>query len=294
MSEKPPGGHRVGAVLTDEPVAGDARQSRQFARQQAITEAVMAEGSVRIETLAERFDTSVMTIHRDLDILESRGLLRKSRGIATATSTTLVESSDVFRLSRQAREKEALAEAALHYIEPGQAIFLDDSTTVLRLAPHLGHKAPLTVITNVLTLMTELRGVPGITLFGLGGQYYNWCSAFMGPMTTQAVASLHADTFLMSTSAITNDIAFHQYPETIETKRAMFEAADTRILLADHTKFEKRALHALAPLKDFDVVIVDDATPEKHRNRMKDKGINVVVAGTAPARRSPTHRGRRS
>lgn len=267
-----------------DPVAGDARQSRQYARQREITEIVMAEGSVRIEQLAERFDTSVMTIHRDLDELENRGLLRKSRGIATATSTTLVESSDVYRLSRQAAEKTALAEAAVHYIEAGQAIFLDDSTTVLRIAPFLTDKAPLTVITNVLTLMHELRAAKGITLIGLGGQYYNWCSAFMGPLTTQAIAGLRADSFIMSTSAITNDIAFHQYPETIETKRAMFEAANQRILLADHTKFEHQALHALAPLKDFDVVIVDDKTPKEHQERMRARGINVVVAGTHPRR----------
>lgn len=293
MSGHGPDGHRQKTALPDEQIASDARQSRQFARQQAITEAVMAAGSVRIEELTERFDTSVMTIHRDLDLLASRGLLRKTRGLATATSTTLVESSDVYRLSRQSKEKEALAEAASHYIEPGQAIFLDDSTTVLRLAPHLEHKAPLTVITNVLTLMTELRGASGITVFGLGGQYYNWCSAFMGPMTTQAIASLRADTFFMSTSAITNDIAFHQYPETIETKRAMFEAANTRILLADHTKFDKQALHALAPLKDFDIVIVDDATPKRHQRRMTDHGINLIVAGSAAAKH-PTPRRRRS
>ena len=245
----------------------------------------MAEGSVRIEQLAERFDTSLMTIHRDLDELESRGLLRKTRGVATATSTSLVESSDVYRLGRQAEEKAAIAAAAVDFIEPGQAIILDDSTTVLRIAPHLADKAPVTVITNVLTLMHELRGVRGVTLLGLGGQYYNWCSAFMGPLTTQAVAALRADTFIMSTSAITNDVAFHQYPETIETKRAMFEAADRRILLADHSKFDRRALHALVPLKDFDTVIVDDRTPAQHLDRMRSHGIEVVVAPTARSHR---------
>jgi DeoR/GlpR family transcriptional regulator of sugar metabolism len=264
--------------MTTDPVVGDARQSRQFARQRAITEAVMAEGSVRIEQLAERFDISLMTIHRDLDELESRGVLRKTRGIATATSTILVESSDVYRLGRQVREKEALAVAALPYIEPGQAVFLDDSTTVLRLAPHLAGKVPITIITNALTLMRDLRGIAGLTLLGVGGQYYDWCSAFMGPMTTQAIARLRADTFIMSTSAITKDVAFQQFLEGIETKRAMFEAANLRILLADHTKFERQALHAQAPLKDFDIVIVDDETPAEHVDRIRAKGIRVVVA----------------
>ncbi len=264
--------------MTTEPVAADVRQSRQFARQQAITRTVMAEGSVRIEQLAERFDISLMTVHRDLDELESRGLLRKGRGLATATSTILVESSDMYRLGRQSKEKEALATAAMEFIEPGQAILLDDSTTVLRIAPHLHTKAPITVITNVLTLMNELRDTPGVDLLGLGGQYQNWCSAFMGPMTTQLIAGLRADTFIMSTPAITNDVVYHQFLETVEVKRAMFESANRRILLADHSKFERQALHALVPVKDFDVVIVDDGTDAEHLDRMRLHGINVVVA----------------
>lgn len=250
----------------------------------------MTEGAMRIERLAERFDISLMTVHRDLDELESRGILRKTRGVATATSTSLVESSDVYRSNRQAAEKEALVLAAMDFIEPGQAIFLDDSTTVLRIARHLADKAPITVITNVLTLMSELRASRGITLLGLGGQYYNWCSAFMGHMTTQAISQLQADTFIMSTSAITNDVAFHQYPETVDTKRAMFEASNKRILLADHTKFERQALHALVSLKDFDAVIIDDGTSAADIERMRDKGINLVVAPTSHTHRSDTAR----
>jgi len=278
MTPEPADESSVQRVMSADPPPADSRQSRQMARQRAITEAVMAEGAVRIEQLAERFHISLMTAHRDLDELESRGLLRKSRGVATASSTSLVESSDVYRFSQQLAEKESLARAVMDFIEPGQALFLDDSTTVLRLAKHLTNRTPITVITNVLTLMNELKGVRGITLLGLGGQYHNWCSAFMGRMTTQAISHLHADTFIMSTSAITNDIAFHQTLETIDTKRAMFDAASTRILLADHTKFDKRALHALVPLNAFDIVIVDAATPAQHLTRMRAQGIRVVVA----------------
>lgn len=264
--------------MNPEPMAADSRQSRQLTRQRTITEVVMAEGAVRIEQLAERFDISLMTVHRDLDELEARGLLRKSRGVATALSTALVESSDVYRSHRQVAEKESLALAALEFIEPGQAIFLDDSTTVLQLAKHLSAKAPLTVITNVLTLMNELTGIRGISLLALGGDYYNWCSAFMGRMTNDAISKLRADIFIMSTSAITDDVCFHQTLETVDTKRAMFEAAATRILLVDHTKFEKRALHALAELTEYDIVIVDHLTSPEHITRMRSKGIHVVVA----------------
>jgi len=261
-----------------EPLPADSRQARQLVRRQLIAEAVMAEGSIRIDDLVERFDISLMTMHRDLDELVSRGLLRKTRGVASAAPTSLIEASDVYRTSRQAAEKRAIALAAMDFVEPGQAIFFDDSTTVLQMATHLPAKSPLTVITNSLTLMNELKGSPELTLLGLGGQYYNWCNAFMGTMTTNEISRLRADTLILSMAAITDDIVFHQSPEMVETKRAMFEAAARRILIIDHSKFARRALHAFEPLTSFDTVIVDDGTPTEHLQRMRDKGIEVVVA----------------
>ena len=256
----------------------DNRQARQLTRQQSIAELVMSEGSVRIDDLAERFEISLMTIHRDLDELVNRGLLRKSRGIASAAPTSLIEASDVYRSSRQATEKYAIAKMAMNYVEPGHAIFLDDSTTVLQMAALLPSKVPLTVITNSLTLMNELKDVRDLTLLALGGQHYSWCNAFMGHMTNNEIAGLRADTLIMSMAAITDDIGFHQSPDMIESKKAMFDSASRRILLMDHSKLERRALHSFLPLSDFDIVIFDDGTPAEDLDRMRNKGINIVVA----------------
>lgn len=272
-----PSADRIERLVADE-IPSDSRQARQIARRQLIVEAVMAEGTLRIEDLVERFGISLMTVHRDLDELASRGLLRKTRGIVSAAPTSLIESSDVYRDSRQAAEKTAIAAAAAQHIEPGQAVFLDDSTTVARMVPHLGAKVPLTVITNSLPMMNALKGIRDLTLLGLGGQFQHWCSAFMGPVTTQEIRNLRADTAFISLSAITDGIVFHQSPEMVETKRAMWGSARTRILLADHTKFTRRALHAMAPLEDFDMVIVDDATPPPLIEQMKSRGVDVVVA----------------
>lgn len=270
--------------LSSERVPADSRHARQIARRQLITEAVMAEGVLRIEDLTDRFGISLMTAHRDLDELVARGLLRKTRGIVSAAPTSLIESSDAYRFSRQSAEKKAIAEAAMQFVEPGQAIFFDDSTTVLQMAPLLPAKVPLTAITNSLTLMNELNQIRDLTLLGLGGQFYHWCNAFMGRMTTHDISRLRADTVFLSMSAITDDIVFHQSPEMVETKRAMFDSAAKRILLADHTKFTRRALHGFAALTEFDAVIVDDATPVEHITRMRGKGINVIIAPAVAAR----------
>lgn len=252
--------------------------SRQQRRQRQIAEVVIDEGSIRIEELADRFDISVMTVHRDLDELESHGLLRKTRGQATALASSLFESNARFRVGQQKAEKEALAQAALNLLEPGHSIFLDDSTTGIYLARLLPQRTPLTVITNFRGVIDELTDVPAITVFGLGGQYFGWCDAFMGDMTVAAIRNLRADMFVMSTSAITGGVCFHQHQDTVTFKRAMFESAAQRILYVDHTKFTRRALHALLPLTEFDVVIVDSATAPEEVERLQESDVTVITA----------------
>lgn len=264
-------------IIADQ-VPSDSRHARQLARRQLIMQAVMAEGTMRIEELAERFAISLMTVHRDLDELINRGLLRKSRGIVSATPTSLVESSDVYRSMRQAVEKRAIAQVAAQFLEAGQAVFFDDSTTVLQMAPHIAARVPLTAITNSIPLMNELKEMSDVTLLGLGGRYYNWCNAFMGPATTAEIRRLRADCVFLSMSAITDDMVFHQSAEMVETKRAMFDSAAKRILLADHTKFQRRALHAMGNLSEFDAIIVDDGMAPLQVELLRSRGINIVIA----------------
>ncbi|GAB3832204.1 DeoR/GlpR family DNA-binding transcription regulator [Dactylosporangium cerinum] len=252
-------------------------------RQAAITEMVMAAGSVRIEELADSFGVSLMTVHRDLDALAAQGLLRKTRGVATAVASTLSESPTEYRNRLNVNDKAALAAVALTMIEPGQSVILDDSTTGLHLAQHLSERQPLTVITNFQPAMDIVAAQPDLALLALGGQYYPWCRAYMGSVTLSALHNIRADMFFMSTSAVTDGICFHQHHDTVLVKRAMFESARTRIAYVDHTKFERRALHALGPLHEFDAVIVDAHTSEDHIRSLQRDGAEVIIAPDIPA-----------
>ncbi|MCB5411402.1 DeoR/GlpR family DNA-binding transcription regulator [Pseudogemmobacter faecipullorum] len=268
---------RPQADLSSDVLPTDSRHARQIVRRQMIAEAVLAEGTIRIEDLTERFGISLMTAHRDLDELASRGLLRKTRGVVSAAPTPLVEASDAWRVTRQQDEKRAVAAAAAALIEPGQSAFFDDSTTVFEMAAHLPARVPLTAITNSLVLMNALKATPDISLLGLGGQFQPWCNAFMGPVTTTEIRRMRADLCFISMAAITDGQAFHQSPEMVEVKRAMFDSAARKILLADHSKFERRALHALCPLRDFDLVILDDGVPQRLISQLQQEKVPLLL-----------------
>ncbi|WP_235834043.1 DeoR/GlpR family DNA-binding transcription regulator [Actinomadura logoneensis] len=248
-------------------------------RREAIRRQVTDEGFVRIKDLAAAHAVSTMTIHRDLDELQSTGWLRKVRGGATAEPSASYHGDVRHRRQAMAAEKHALAEAAASLVGAGATVMIDESTTALELAGLLPARGPLTVITNFLAAVNALTGETGIDLIALGGAYYPAYDAFLGLRTSEAIRSLRADLLFMSTTAITNGQCYHQSQETVAVKRALMESADRRVLLADHTKFDKNGLFQLAPLTDFDLVIVDAGTPEAEVGALRARGVRLHVAG---------------
>ncbi len=252
------------------------------ARQDAIAEAVMASGTMRVDELSDRFSVSRMTIHRDIEALEARGILRRSRGSVTAIASSLFESSIEYRSRQNRAEKEAIAKVACEIVEPGEAVILDDSTTALHLAHYLVEREPLTIITNFSRILEELEGKPGINLISTGGEYSQVCDAYRGALTLNALKSLAADTYFMSAAAITGDLCFHPHQDIVLVKQAMLSAARRKVLIVDHSKFSRRALHAIASIKDFDMVIVDSSIEVPHLQRLKQTNVEIRLAEVSP------------
>ncbi|WP_207782470.1 DeoR/GlpR family DNA-binding transcription regulator, partial [Phytoactinopolyspora limicola] len=272
-----------------EPAAA-ARNSR-ATRQSEIADYVLREGSVSASRLAELFGVSLMTVHRDLDELERQGVVRKFRGGVSAQPSSVFESNVAFRLRTAKAEKAAIAQYARVMIEPGMAVMLDDSTTTLELAHLLPDITPLTVITNFLEVIKTVSQVPGMRLLSLGGEYYPTHDSFLGVPCIEAIESLRADVLFTSTSAVSTSHAFHQEQEIVLVKRAMMRSAGRSVLLIDHTKLGNTALHQLAPLSEFDDVVVDGGAAPDTIRALRDRGVNVHVAEIDPDTNPPQSRG---
>ncbi|MGC5020309.1 DeoR/GlpR family DNA-binding transcription regulator [Micromonospora sp. DT47] len=253
-------------------------RGRPAQRQAEIAEYVLQHGSVSATELAELFKVSLMTIHRDLDELERQGVVRKFRGGVSAQPSSVFESNVSYRLRASRQEKLALARRARELIEPGMAVMLDDSTSTLELARLLHDAAPLTVITNFLETIKLLSGVRGIRLLSLGGEYFATHDSFLGVPCIEAIEALRVDLLFASTSAVSGSYAYHQEQEIVLVKRAMIRAAQRAVLMVDHTKLGRVALHRVAPLRDFDLVITDGNAGEDKLREMRENGVNYEVA----------------
>lgn len=237
-------------------MSGRSRQSSRQLRQRKVVDHVLANGFASAAELAELAEVSLMTVHRDIDELVGKGVLRKFHGGVSARPSTVFESSSDFRMHSHPEEKEALARAALELVNPGMSVMLDDSTTALALARLLVDVGPLTVVTNYLRAVDVFKDADDIRLIGLGGEYSRTHDSFIGLPAQEAVANFSLDIVFQSTSAMTERMTFHQEQEIVLVKRAMLAAASVKVLLMDGSKVGRTALHRFAPVADFDHVII--------------------------------------
>ncbi|OUD09589.1 DeoR family transcriptional regulator [Marivivens niveibacter] len=244
-------------------------------RRQAIMDLLVQAGAVDLDDLAQRFDVSKMTIHRDLDDLEESGLLRKIRGGATIESGTQFEADYRYRALQNTDAKQAIAAKAASMVEPGMTILINDGTTAGLMADHLASIRPLTVITNNLAAIKTLSDQPGINLIALGGNFSQKFNAFFGMMTEDSLSRLRVDIGFLSAPAISGTTAYHMDENVTRCKRAMINASAHRVLLADKRKFGRTALHELADVSTFQTVITDTLDPEIAAP-LRDAGVSIM------------------
>lgn len=252
-----------------------------LARQDRILEMVIAEPTVSAAQVAETFGVSLMTAHRDLDALERRGAVRRFRGGVSALPSNVFDSSIHYRMRANIDEKAAIAREAATLIEPGMAVLLEDSSTTLELARALVDVEPLTVITNFPAIIDVFAQSDTTRVIALGGEYLRNHQAYHGLQCIESLSTVRADIHFNSTSSMNHTHAFHSEPEVVLLKRAMMGAAERSVLLMDHTKIGRTALHVVAPLTDFSDIVVDFHADPADVRALNDHHPQVHVANQA-------------
>ena len=247
-------------------------------RQSLIRDRVHSEGSVTVDQLVGLLGVSRMTVHRDLDVLEADAVLRKVRGGATALRSSLFESDFPFRLTSAVAAKNAIGRAAAKFVDGGQAVICDESTTTMAALRAIEASESITVITNCFPMMQYVNESTKHRLIGLGGDYVTRYQAFLGIVCEQAITNVYADVLLASCSAVRGSSTYHQDQQIVAVKRAMIKSAPTRLLLLDSSKVGVGALYHLGEIGDFTHLITDDGTPETLLDQARESGLEVVVA----------------
>ncbi|MEU8686843.1 DeoR/GlpR family DNA-binding transcription regulator, partial [Streptomyces sp. NPDC048611] len=238
---------------------------------------VVEHGEVRIDDLARHFGVSLATMHRDLDQLAERRLLRKERGRAAPFPSLTMETATRFRVGVNHPVKEALCAAVADEIQPGGTVVLDDSTTVFPLVARIARTEAVTVVTNSLGVARLFDEAPGTEVTLLGGRYRGEFGSCVGPDVLRGLGRIRADLAVMSAVSVLDGRLFHPIREYAEVKEAMLECAQRSLLLVDHSKFGKTATHAYGDTGQYDRVVTDRGTPAEELAALRRGGVTVDV-----------------
>lgn len=247
-------------------------------RRRSILQQVNREGRVLVKDLAEQFQTSQVTIRKDLEILHSQGLVYRTHGGALPMQTgALLDPSlrEKERLHR--KEKMRIGEAATRLVKEGQSVLLDSGSTTTMIARALREFRSLSVITNAVNIAAELAGTK-VEVILTGGILRENSFSLVGPIAEESLRKLSADMLFLGVDGI--DLNFGlTTPNMLEAKvnRVMVEVARKTVVVCDSSKFGRRSLSLIGPMSAVHHVITDSRISKSDIRVLEERGIGLTL-----------------
>ena len=235
------------------------------------------------DELVQQFSVSIETVRRDIKDLVNLGIAKKVYGGIQVSSDNIMiselENWNV-RNDRYYEEKQLIAGRALDLITDGSTIALDIGTTTHALARLLGTKRNLTIIISSIRIASELVRKGNHEIYFIGGQLHNEEQVTMGTFTRDFLNHFALiDLFFCGADGFSLDCGITECSEAVaDVKRQLVQMAGKRILMADHSKFGKKALFKSCPIQKVDILITDAKTPANYLDSLRESGTEIIIA----------------
>lgn len=244
-------------------------------RRRAIIDLLNTSGEVSVETLAEQFSTSEVTIRKDLSALESNGLLLRRYGGAVPVPQELM----IDPVEKVSIRKQAIAKAAAQLIRDHNRIILDSgSSTTSALLPELSHKQGLVVMTNSLSIANALRELENEpTILMTGGTWDPKSEGFQGQLAEQILRSYNFDQFFIGADGLDLERGTTTFNELYSLSRVMAEVAREVIVMAESDKIGRKIHNLELPWSAIKVLVTDDGIDAKDKQKIEQQGVQVII-----------------
>lgn len=249
-------------------------------RQQDLLNIIKERKTIRVQDLIGLADASAATVRRDITLLESNGLVFRTRGevhLAAADHTTVPPY--YARSIMHSQAKSQIAKYALTLIEDHMNIVIDSGSTTAALAQKLVDKK-LTVATNSLDV-SYILAKSASQVISCGGLLQGENMCFVGPEAKSFFSKVEVDIAFLGASGLRANAGLTtSSPLQYDIKRAILGAANRRYVLLDSSKLLSSHLYVFAEFSEIDAIITNTAVPDSEEaavlQKLQDAGINVI------------------
>jgi DeoR/GlpR family transcriptional regulator of sugar metabolism len=226
-----------------------------------ILDLLATHNNIKVTSLAEFLDVSQVTIRKDLDILERKGIIRRCHGYASLDSTLDVSK----RIAINYSMKRKIAEAAAALVDEGETIMIESGSCCALFAEELAlGKKNITIITNSAFITNYVSQIPQIKIILLGGYFQPESQVLVGPITTKYGEILFADKFFLGADGFIPEYGFTGKDHLrVETAMKLAERAKKTYVLTDAVKFHRRGVCNLISLDKLTGVFTDENIPKE-------------------------------
>lgn len=252
-----------------------------FQRQEKILQILRNKQSMTVDQLAQQLNVSGWTIRRDLAELEAVNQVRRHYGgVELAIVPEQLPQLEHNALSQPAA-KIAIGKSTAQLIKSNQYVALAAGTTTNQVALALRGRHDISIMTNSLSIAQELSREQGIQLTCAGGEVHGDYYTLTGPVTERTLSTHYYDVAVIGVSGISMDQGFSVNSQSNAVSiNIMLQNASRRIVVADHTKFNKVSYVYLADLADVDLIVTDIPPAHIYRQHLKAIGTTLIIAAS--------------
>lgn len=242
-------------------------------RERRILEILLSEKRAEVSDLARRLDVSQVTVRKDLDALERRGVILRAHGHALLRSPDDMSG----HLAYHYEEKLLIARAAARLVSSGETVMIESGSCCALLAEELAAKS-VSIITNSAFIAARVRAFPGAKVILLGGAYQNDSEVTVGPLLAQCARSFLVDRLFIGADGFSPEAGFtnsdHMRAQAV---RDMAAQASGVVVLTESEKFSRRGVVPLRLDERISAVITDGGIPPDARRALEGRGIKVIL-----------------
>jgi DeoR/GlpR family transcriptional regulator of sugar metabolism len=253
-------------------------------RQNKILETLALCLRIEVSALAELLHVSQVTVRKDLDQLEERGLIRREHGFALFGSIDDVGR----RMAIHYEVKRRIAQAAAASVEDGETVMIESGSCCTLLAEELANtKKDITIVTNSAFIANHLRHTR-CKIILLGGEYQPEAQVLVGSITRKCAEIFFSEKFFIGTDGFIEGYGFTGRNHTrAQTVRDMAEQAEEIIILTESEKFSQRGTEGIVRAEDVTLVYTDDRISPEKEAFLNGKGIIVKKVPAFPVTEYP-------
>ena len=235
-----------------------------------------------VKTVADSLGVSVATVRRLLARLETDGKVIRTHGGARLSPHLGTDYSYYLSSTHRSREKALIGRAAAEIISPGDRLFLDSGTTVLKLAEALSLRVQAGTLKNIVVLTNSLALVEALArwckVILVGGEVRVERRDVWGPITEETLRQFHVNKAFLGADAIHLGSGFMTTDEsTAKMNEIILRNAAHAYVLADAEKFNGDSFISYAALGDVEAIFTDPGVSESVLEGFRDAGARIEV-----------------